>query len=258
MDKDNGGSLEALLDDAAPASEPQASEPVAKEPASTGVTTAPPAEQVSSEQPKEGQLIPRAALEDERKKRQERDREVAEYKRQLDEAMRLIEQAKQPKQVEQPPDWLLEPDKAAQHQQTVFQQELFQTRVHLSQEMMRAAKPDYDEMEELFASEAAKDPSLQAQLLRHPAPAKFAYETGQRIKAFREIGDDPTSYRAKIEQEILAKYGLTPNGQAAPAAAPPKAAVNAPKSLASVPSAAPRDQQGRFAKAASLEDILGE
>lgn len=259
MDKVTGSSLEELLDgDAAP--EQGQAAPVS-EPVPTGDTTAPPAgvqPSTDKQTPQEAPLIPRAAYEDERRKRQEREREAEDYKRRLDEAMRQIQQAGRPTQPEAQPDWLIEPEKAAQRQQEAFERQMFETRVHLSQEMMRSAKPDYEEMEQAFADEALKDPSLQAQLLRHPAPAKFAYEMGRRIKLMREIGDDPSAYRARLEQEILSQYGITPKG-AAPAVAQ-RQPVNAPKSLASVTSAPNRDASGRFAapRHKSLDDILGE
>jgi hypothetical protein len=92
-----------------------------------------------------------------------------------------------------------------QHFAAQQQHQLFETRVLLSQDMLRAAKPDYDEAERAFATVAARDPNLAEQLYRHPNPARFAYDVGKRILAFERMGADPDSFEKRVRDEERAK-----------------------------------------------------
>ena len=59
----------------------------------------------------------------------------------------------------------------------------------MSQEMMRQAHADYDEVESLFVEAAQMNPALAVQLANHPFPARFAYQQGTRFRALLQAGD---------------------------------------------------------------------
>jgi hypothetical protein len=262
--------LDTLLDDDATATG-EAHEPIHVEPELTGDNnegTVPPtaAADVESE-PEPGPAVPRRALEDERRKRQELERKLAEYQERFtpqpmqQPAMQPYQQM--PQQPEAIPDPILEPDafRHWQHQQVEtyverMQRETqareYQRGVIMSDMQMRAQHDDYDELVNVAVEVAKQDPQLAHLITSHPLPGVAAYQAGQKLKAMQEIGD-PTSYRAKVEAEVLAKYGIQPNGAAQPA----KLKAPVPRSLAGHGSKQPRDHAGRFSEV-SLEDILDD
>jgi hypothetical protein len=260
--------LSSLLD-GVPAAAPhvevqQPSEPAPSEPAEQSTDqgdkhdAAPPA---ASDDTEDGPPVPRKALQDERRKRQELERQLAELTKQRSAppAQQQPQPQASPPQAEMPerPDPWIDPqgamdwDRAAMQQQV--QTQVFETRVYLSREMMLAAKPDFVEVEDVFIEAMKKNPTLYQQLLAHPIPAKFAYETGLKIKAWNEIGDDPAAFKQRVRQELEEEL----RGQSQQPSQPSAPRASTPKSLAATPSAQPRDQHGRFQGPASLESILG-
>lgn len=198
-----------------------------------------------------------AQAKDERRKRQELERQIAELTKRASAPQPQQTQQQEPQQRAMPqrPDPWVDPEGAAEYDRAMHRVELFETRVLLSKEFMRSSKPDFDDVEKVFIEAARSDPYLEQQLVSHPMPAKFAYEHGRRIMALREIGDDPAAYKDRIRQELLAELG-----QQAPSATTQRQTGAAPKSLASTASTQPRRQDGRFAPSdgpASLDDILG-
>jgi hypothetical protein len=77
-------------------------------------------------------------------------------------------------------------------------------------------------------NEAAKtgsiDPAVHAKINNSPNPWAAAVQWHKQQAARAEIGDDPAAFRAKLEAEILAKHGLTADGQATEVL-PPKTTV---------------------------------
>ena len=162
---------------------------------------------------------------------------------------------------------------------TEFAEELWKRDVVHSQSLMRLKHTDYDEMEEIFANARDQDPSLQAQLQAHPDPARFAYDTGKKLKRLHEMGDDPDGYWQRREQELektlrerweaenadkLPHPGVQPQPAPAMSASPvatyrPPAAPapSPPRSLAGVTSAAPRSPTRTYDGLTPLEKLLG-
>lgn len=256
-------SLDQILDQSVsqPAAAPEQSNPIVEapsqpEPIETGdkPDAGPPS---ASTETDDRPLVPRKALEDERRKRQDLEKRIEELSRQTTaqpQPQQQSPQQEQPRpQRRQRPDPWTDPEGAAEHDRQEFFGAIFETRVIMSEELIRSAKTDYDEMKEIFIAEARQQPALEQQLKSHPLPAKFAYETGKRLKLMREIGDDPEAYRARVEEEVRAK--LAPQTPEQPTVQAPRG--SAPKSLAATPSAQPRDQRGRYQGSASLEDLLG-
>lgn len=190
-----------------------------------------------------------------------------------------------------PPDPDVDPGRAIRYLGSRFQQEL-QRRddeyrrqlldIHIvnSRNLALSRHSDYEEMENVFADEMDRNPSLRAQMEAQPDPAGFAYQMGKRIKAMQEVGPDPLAWKQKqeeemkaredalrkeIEAEIAARYAAQ-QPQPAPAPAPKPAVAPArapaappppPPSLAGVTSAAPRTPQKVFEGPVSLAKLLG-
>ena len=214
--------------------------------------------------------VPRAALEDERRKRQESERAMKQLQQQMaavTQAQLLqAQQAKQPQQQVEVPDMFEDPAgyQAYQDQrfnqgfraiQRQFEDKLFETKSSLDLAYVRSQKPDYDDVESVFLEAANAqmqqgDTSLRDQMLMSPTPAQFAYDQGKRIKLMQDMGSDPEAYITKQVEERLAQAGATaPNGTQ-PNAAPP------PKSLAGTASAQPRNSNGQWGGPAKLEQLL--
>lgn len=248
-------SLDAMLDDA-PTSQtaPQPVEMAEPEPLAEAhqgdkSDAAPPAAPV--EQPRAEKTVPLKAVEDERRKRQELERKLAEYEA-------AFQQQKQ-QQPAEPPNWELEPSQAAQAMQAQIQTRLYQQAVYTSERILRQQHPDYDEAATVFAEVARNDSSLAAEVFQHPFPAEFAYQHGKRLMLLKEIGDDPEAYRQKLREQVLAE--LQQGTASAPTAKIQASMAPVPKSLARTASGQqPRDNRGRFAEPdgpAPLEDLIG-
>lgn len=235
-----------------PAHEPDATDAsgAASEPATGDKSAAtPPA---AAGQGDNAPLVPRKALEDERRKRQDYERRMADMERQL----QALNQPQQQRQQVAPPDPVTDPEGAFAHYQRQQEFQLQNYRYTMSRDVMQAVKPDYEEVEAVFVAAAENDVGLQMKLAQSANPAKFAYEQGLRLRALAEIGDDPETYKARVRAELEAEFAA--RGGAAPVSSAPKA-PGAPKSLAGIPTANPnRHKDGRFAPGpASLEDIIG-
>lgn len=101
-------------------------------------------------------------------------------------------------------------------------------------------------------------PDLEAHFTTQPDPWGSAYAYYQREKIADEIGDDPSAYRKRIEEEAIARYKASQEAggtQAAAPSAPPRMRAPPPPAPAStVRSAAqPRDGQGKFTGPAPLK-----
>ena len=101
-------------------------------------------------------------------------------------------------------DWYADPEKAAQAMQQQLSQQAFNTKLELSQDMMRGQFEDYDDLETEFVDLAKQDPRLIQEMQQAPNPARFAYETAKKARDY-EAMKDVDSYKAKLEQEIEAK-----------------------------------------------------
>ncbi len=181
------------VEEAPPTTEP------AKE-AAPAVET-PQASQPETTDATQSRMIPLPELLGERQKRQEAERRMAELQGQLQAFQQMAQQRPQQPQQEDQPDWYASPEQAAQVMQTRFEQQMFQTRVALSEQLIKQQHPDYDAVSELFAEHAKRDPNLLAQVYQHPTPALFAYQVGKQIQYMSKIGNDPESYEKRVREE---------------------------------------------------------
>lgn len=256
--------LSAIFD--APASSPAAQaepaqqpepEKVAAAPQATeqsGENAAPPAAEAKAEQA--AGMVPQKALEDERHKRQQLEKQLAE----LMAANKPQQPAPPP--VEEPPSYTMfdhpeGPEGFIRDQISRVEQGRIRDRVEMSEALVRQQNGDYDQVVSAFAQAAQIDPALRNAALNHPNPALFAYETGKRIAAAQQLQADPAEYRAKVEAEIRAQieaeYKAKAEAEAAKQAEIAKAArPNLNQS---------RDSGGRFAPGWSgptpLDQLIG-
>ena len=253
-------SLETMLNDsgstpAAPSVERADTKP---EPSETGVKPQDTASPAESDETDNSPLVPRRALIEERRKRQDYERKMVEFEAKLAELSKPQPPPQQQRQQPQPPpDPWTDPEGAMAYERQQRAMELYETRVILSEEMM-SQKLDYADAKRVFIEAANADPALAQKLVRHPIPAKFVYEEGKRLAALREIGPDPAAYRETLRQQLRAELEAE-MGQH-PSNVNPTPRAPAPKSLAGQTSAQPRDQNGRYVPGngpASLEDLLG-
>lgn len=138
----------------------------------------------------------KAAVLDERRKRQE-------LERQLDELKAKPASDGEQKQDERP-DLFDDPDGAIGHIERKFEEKLVNQKIELSRSMVKSSHDDYDEMEQVFIDMAKENPALANQMRMAENPALFAYQQGKKHTDFQQM-QDIDSYKAKIEAEVREK-----------------------------------------------------
>lgn len=212
------------------------------EPAETGDTSARPRDEqgrfapkaapptaepdAAPEKPEPGH-VPLSALKDERAKRQELERRLAEY-----EAARQPQQPPQPQQQPQQQRQIPNPavDPAGYH--AYVQHEIWQATKSLelaqSERAARAKYTDIDKKLAIFQAARANNPAYEAELARQSDPWDWMHKEATRLELMQKLGDDPVSgMEAEIERRVaerLAKQSLSNGTPSLP---------NLPTSLAS-------------------------
>lgn len=248
--------LEAMLDDSAPASTPAAAEPAAPahEPAPTGDQSAAPPAASSVEPRDDGPLVPRRALEDERRKRQEYERQLAEVVQYVQSQQQQQFRQQQPTpQAPEVPDPYTDPEGYQRYIVQQAHETALSERLDASQ-MLAEEKYGAEKVQAALQAVQRAGPQIAQQIIRQRHPYKAMVEWFERMTVMEEIGPDPQAYREKIKAEILAELGHQP---APSAAAPVRSSAPVPKSLASATNAQPRNERGQFQGRTSLDDILG-
>jgi hypothetical protein len=220
--------------------------------------------------PNDSRTVPLAALEGERKARQDwkekasrAEGELAELRRQLEEAKRPPTPVPQQQQAPAPqmlplPDPNVDPVGYVTAFAARQQVAMFNERLNNSEMMMREKMPaaELDAYVADFKRELERDPSLVGKLQTQIHPYGWLVKEVDRLRLLRDVGDDPTAFRARIEAEARAKWEAeaAARGPAVPQAAP---LPNMAPSLATARSVA-----GRTAPAwtgeASEEDVVDQ
>lgn len=229
--------LKGELDDVFEKSDsvPEVQEP---EPEKGEIDVEPPSteEQPADEPERENAQVPREALIAERKKRQE-----------LEDKLKSFESNQPKKEVEPEPevDLFADPDGFRRQVSKTISDTAWETKVTLSQEMMRELKPDYDEKEAAFLEAIKDNPSLGQQIRNQANPAKFAYQQGAKWLETGLMQKDPEAYKAKLEAEFRAKWEAEKSGKPVV-----KATRQIPPSLATANGARTSDE-------APIDDLAG-
>lgn len=163
--------------------------------------SAPPAEPAKEPNKPPPDFVPRAALHDERRKRQE-----------LEARLKALEDAKpQDQQV----GLLDDPEKWEQQLQSRVNQEVERVRREGQAQMLnflesqaRQQHADFDEVIAVFAEQAQANPILAQEALKQSNPVEYAYTAGRRLKLLSEAGDLDALLereRTKAREEALAE-----------------------------------------------------
>ena len=199
------------------------------------------------EAPKPGErTVPLAALEKVRRDHKERaarlEGELAELRRQYEEAKRVAQQPAAPPPPPPQPQYIpnpaQDPQAFAMWQQEQLALSAIDARLNMSE--IQARKEYGAEAVEAAAAEFKQamqaNPSLRQELYQQPHPYEWLMKRAETLKLQKEIGDDPAAYRARLRAEIEAEMQA-----AQPAApAPVSPAARLAPSLANARSAAPR------------------
>jgi hypothetical protein len=133
----------------------------------------------------------KAAVLDERRKRQELERKLAEIESKAN---------AKPKR----PDLFEDPDGALSYIENNLREETRAMRTEMARELMRTVAKDYDEVEAEFIEAAKDNPLLLNELANAQNPAKYAYEMGQKMRQMAQM-KDTAAYEAKVRAELEAK-----------------------------------------------------
>jgi hypothetical protein len=135
---------------------------------------------------------------DETRKRQELERELAEWKAKVNQPIQQTQPVEQPKEFWEDPEGTLNRYKEEMNRMTI------DARLNTAEMIAKTKYQDYDENLNVFAEIMQKTPGLQQQMLNAPDPAEFAYRTGKNYSDLQKAGNLDT-LRAQIEQETRIK-----------------------------------------------------
>jgi vacuolar-type H+-ATPase subunit I/STV1 len=151
----------------------------------------------------ESDHVPRTALLDERRKRQELEQRIQQMEQQYQ---------NRPAEPEQPSDFWEDPNtflesRFNQFGQTLLQQweaRQAQTAADRAEAAAKAKYSDYDDAFAKFREQVSINPALVQELQRAADPAEFAYSRGKQALELASVGD-LDAYKAKIRAEIEAE-----------------------------------------------------
>lgn len=174
-----------------------------------GETDAPPA---SSED-----RVPIAAIHDERRKRQELEKRVAEYEARLQQLQNPPQPA--PDMFENPEGW--QNHFGGQIKQQAAQEASFNSLLNTSEMLCRDKFDDFEDAKAKFMELAEANPVLAQQALGDPHPWRKAYQLVKNHEKMEALGaTDATSLEAKLREQIRAELQAELAAKPAPAAIP--------------------------------------
>lgn len=158
---------------------------------------APPAPQEKSKP----QMVPLAALDDERSKRREHEDRVRNLEAEI--AAFKVAQNQRPEPQKQPeaPDPWEDPDAAIKYAVGQANQQFAQRMAAQSEALARERYDDYDQVIAVLGEAAKADPALSQRIWSDPAPGFAAYKEAKRFQAAQEIGD-PVTFKQQLEGQI--------------------------------------------------------
>lgn len=231
-----GGAPEASADNAAATGTEQAETPQeGGEVSASPAQEKPEAAEIDPDEGAQDRHVPLKALKEERKKRQEYERRLAQLEGQLS-AYQQIQQrspAKEtPKATDDDDQFFSGPQKfvrdTVEHRAAAVEKAVEAARFDLSEELARSRHEDYDETIAAFHEAVTDDPALLASFQAQVAadrtgrakrnPAEFAYDFAKTFKEVGEVGS-LSELKAKIEAEVRAKLETELRGNGAQAAA---------------------------------------
>jgi hypothetical protein len=238
------------------APEPRQEAPEPKAEAKTQPEPKPPEDDVEPPQALDGEpVIPRRAYEDERRKRQDWKEKAARLEGELAAYKAQQEQARQPQPEQMPPLAPIDPAQDPVGFTARLQQVLLNERLNNSEERLREKIGDekLNEYVNEFKQLAQRDQTLFGKLYSQTNPYAWMTREVDRLRHLREVGDDPSAYRARIEAEARAKWEA--EAAAKPPPPPVSPAAGMQPSLATARSVAGRTAS-TWTGEPSLEEVL--
>lgn len=183
--------------------------------------------------------VPLAALEAERKGRQDWKEKAARLEGELSAIREQQQRAAQPQGQQQQQDPV-----------QVLEQQIFNQNLNFSERMARKeyGTEAVDQAFEKFNEAVKKNPALYQQVMSSPDPWDAVVKEAKKMALLEEVGTDPVAYREKLRAELLAEINPAGGAPAAPAL---------PKSLAGARSSAVRSAPA-FTGPTPIEDILNK
>lgn len=146
------------------------------------------------EEEQEKQSWTYAAVKDERRKRQELEKKIAE-----------LEAKQSNKKDEVLPDILDDQEGFVQGIRSEYQREFAKAKLEIAREMMLENHSDYEEMEKLFLEKVVKEnPILAEQAKKASNPAKFVYQQSKNYLQYEQM-QNVDSFKEKIRAEVKAE-----------------------------------------------------
>lgn len=185
--------------------------------------------------------VPLAALEAERSQRKDWKEKALRLEGEMKAMREQRERVQQPQEEQRQMDPI-----------QVMQQRMVDQHYNTSMLLAKQSYKDLDEKVSVFMEAAQQNPALVAAMQQQAHPYEFAYREAERMLLQKEMGNDPTAYRAKLEAEIREKV-MAEMVQTNPSGTP--AAPRIPTSLAGARSSAGRTASA-FTGPTDLNDIL--
>lgn len=146
--------------------------------------TAPPAAEPPKIEP-DPQMVPVAALQSERQKRQQLERE-------LENIRNTAKPQEKPEDAEA---------RFFENPVAIVDQRVRMAELNMSEQIARSAHQDYDEKLNVFADIVKQNPVFAQQMMQHAHPAEFAYQTAVKHLEFQKM-QNPDQYKAEIKAEL--------------------------------------------------------
>jgi len=199
--------------------------------------------------------IPQQVLERERKRRQDWKEKAARLEGELAAYKAQQEQARQPQPEQMPPLAPIDPAQDPVGFTARLQQVLLNERLNNSEERLREKIGDekLNEYVNEFKQLAQRDQTLFGKLYSQTNPYAWMTREVDRLRHLREVGDDPSAYRARIEAEARAKWEQEQAAKPQPPPVSPAAGMQ--PSLATARSVAGRTAS-TWTGEPSLEEVL--
>lgn len=214
---------------------------------------APPAAKQDAQAPT---LVPVSVAQEERRKRQALERELAELRAKMAPAPAAPQQPAPPA-VPLTDLMFQDPERFVQTLRQQQEEALIQTRLATSEAIARQ-QPDYDDAEAELTAYAQSSPQAAAEVAQalrsHPAPAMWAYQAGKQLLSqqrwapvMQQHGDPEAFINAEVERRYAERV----------ASAPAPSSVPLPQSLASARAAGPRNPAPAYRGPTPMSAILG-
>lgn len=203
-----------------PQAETPTPEAAAPEPQQTGQEPAAAESAAPQDQPAQPQhQVPLAELLNTRERAQKAERELEDARRAIAEIQRHQQAAQQQRQPQGPPDQFQDPEgytnwirQDRQALQQTVEQHIQALKLDWDERFARMQHGDlYDEAQKAFLEEAGpngfgglKNPALVAQVMASQSPNSAVVDWYKREKTLKEFGSDPSAYKQKLRQELLA------------------------------------------------------